>query len=108
MVKYLLIAGAFVASASSAALAISTNLRPPIGCAPRDNTARILASPSPNATHPDWVGEAYIGTSWSLQATDYIDNTTGTYLRGRLVSPRGGVSKTVFVLFSEWKCERSM
>lgn len=37
-------------------------------CHPKDNSARILASPRPNDIHPDWKGEAYVGMSWSFVA----------------------------------------
>lgn len=80
----------------------------PVSCTPRDNTARILMAPSPNALHPNWKGDAYIGTSWSLLVDDIVKsqtkNSTGVYLRGDLVSPRGGTTKNVFVLAKEWNC----
>lgn len=75
-------------------------------CTPVDNSARILRSPNPNDLHPDWKGEAYVGLSWSLRVTgSSVRSDTGSYLRGDLVSPRGGViNKGVYVVAREWEC----
>lgn len=75
-------------------------------CNPRDNTARILRSPSPNAIHPDWRGESYIGTGWTIvTAGTQIQNDTGRYLRGNLVSTRGGITaRGVYISAREWAC----
>ena len=75
-------------------------------CTPVDNSARILRSPKPNDLHPDWKGEAYVGLSWSLRVTGSpVRSDTGSYLRGDLVSPRGGVvNKGVYAVAREWTC----
>jgi hypothetical protein len=76
-----------------------------IGCAPKSNQSRILSSPSPNDIHPQWGGESYIGTSWTLVVNQIIKTNVNTYLQGDLYSPRGGiVNKNVFVIENEWDC----
>lgn len=75
-------------------------------CAPIDNAARILQSPAPNDTHPDWMGESYVGTGWTFEPASTLDEDTGRYLRGDLVSPRGAhVNEGAFVLAREWVCQ---
>jgi hypothetical protein len=75
-------------------------------CSPRDNSARILSSPSPNDIHPDWRGEAYLGTSWTFIAHGSAEDGTGKYLRGNLISPRGGlINADIYILRKEWDCE---
>jgi len=75
-------------------------------CTPNDNSARILASPSPNDIHADWSGEAYVGTSWTFVAHGSAEDGTGKYLRGNLISPRGGlVNADIYILRKEWECE---
>jgi len=75
-------------------------------CAPKDNAARILASPSPNDIHPDWQGDSYVGLSWSFEVTGYAGDQTGDYLKGNLNSPRGGlVNSGVYILRREWECQ---
>lgn len=75
-------------------------------CAPKDNSARILSSPSPNNIHPDWRGDAYVGMSWTFEAYGSAEDGTGRYLRGNLISPRGGLANTdVYILRKEWDCE---
>jgi hypothetical protein len=75
-------------------------------CSPLDNTARILASPTPNDIHPDWSGDSHIGTSWSFSPMGRIEDGTGTYLKGNLYSPRGGlVNPLVYIIAREWRCE---
>lgn len=80
-----------------------------LSCAPKDVTARILKSPNPNDTHPDWAGEDTIGTSWSLAAhARYYDDAGRTYLTGEIISPRGAiVTAQAFVLESEWTCSEN-
>lgn len=75
-------------------------------CSPRDNTARILTRPSPNAIHPDWRGESYVGLSWSLKTSGHvIHGDPGYFLRGDLYSPRGGlVNRRIYVIAREWDC----
>jgi hypothetical protein len=83
---------------------------PRLMCNPKDNTARVLASPSPNATHPDWSGPDTVGTSLTFVADDgpldgHKDPHSNPYLRGDLLSARGGVlNRGVYVLFKEWDC----
>lgn len=76
-------------------------------CAPADNSARILRSPSPNDTHPDWRGESTVGTSWSFDPIGGpVTNATGSYLKGDLISPRGQVvNRNVYVVEDDWECE---
>src|SRR5882757_6898413 len=35
-------------------------------CSPGSNSARILTKPAPNALHPDWRGDNFVGTGWTL------------------------------------------
>lgn len=75
-------------------------------CHPKDNTARILASPTPNDVHPDWAGESYVGMSWSFVVLGRAEDGTGKYLKGNLMSPRGGlVNANVYILRREWDCQ---
>lgn len=75
-------------------------------CSPSDNTSRILASPDPDDVHPDWSGESYIGSSWSVEVKRRVDADTGTYLKGDLISPRGElVTPNVYIIEDEWDCE---
>ena len=76
-------------------------------CVPKEVTSRILASANPNDSHPDWRGESNIGLSWSLRPKRYVHATTGRYLVGDLISPRGGViTRNVFVIYKEWVCKK--
>jgi hypothetical protein len=73
-------------------------------CAPKSDSARILASPSPNDIHPDWTGESRIGLSWSFVPED--GKLSGKYLYGDLYSPKGSVVNAgVYILRNEWDCE---
>jgi hypothetical protein len=75
-------------------------------CSPNTNAARILAQPSPNAIHPAWRGDAFVGVSWSFLPRRTVSNMTGQYAFGDLLSPRGGVvNRDVYILLSEWQCE---
>ena len=77
-------------------------------CLPKNNTARILTKPAPNAIHPDWMGDSYVGLGWSFAAKRIIADTTGDYGFGDLLSPRGGVvNHDVYVVLSEWDCSPS-
>jgi hypothetical protein len=58
-----------------------------------------------NAIHPDWTGESQIGLSWSFIGKQKIKGETGDFAKGDLVSPRGGITKGVFILLSEWTCD---
>ena len=79
-----------------------------VACTPLTNTARILVTPNPNDIHPDWRGENYVGTAWSVVSPGKaVVNDTGRYLKGDLYSPRGGrVNRSVFILVGEWDCTR--
>lgn len=77
-----------------------------MSCSPNDNTSRILASPNPSDIHPEWSGEFYIGMSWSVDVEGRVDGETGSYLKGDLISPRGGVvTRNVYIIEDEWDCE---
>jgi hypothetical protein len=72
-------------------------------CTPNDTSARILASPNPNDTHPDWSGDSTIGLSWTFEGR--AAGGDGDYLKGRLISPRGDVANEgVYILADEWDC----
>ena len=74
-------------------------------CAPKDNNARILTKPSPNAVHPDWRGDNFVGTGWSFLPRKIVNTMTGQYAQGSLRGPRGAVvNRRVFILLSEWNC----
>jgi hypothetical protein len=74
-------------------------------CQPKDNSARILTKPSPNAVHPDWRGDNFIGTGWSFLPRRSINTITGDYAQGSLRGSRGGiVNRGVYILLSEWNC----
>jgi|GEM_PF-1210976 len=77
-----------------------------IGCAPKTNAARILQSAHPNDLHLKWRGGDRIGLSWSFFSNKAAMNGPGgTYFRGYLVSPRGGIiDKNVFIFTNEWNC----
>jgi hypothetical protein len=97
MLRKVALVGALLLFTSTQVLALS--------CNPRDVTARILKTPKPNDVHPDWQGESYVGTSWTLSVTGRVQGATGAYLKGNLISPRGGIiNRGVFVLPSEWDC----
>lgn len=35
-------------------------------CSPKDNNARILTAPKPNAIDLQWTGDNSVGTGWSF------------------------------------------
>jgi hypothetical protein len=77
------------------------------GCAPRDNTARILSSANPLDFASNWSKNNYVGTSWTFMPQRYVvtELDGGIFLQGDLISPKGGTTDTnVFILFDEWKC----
>lgn len=78
-------------------------------CSPIDVSARILTKPAPNAIHPDWSDESRIGLSWTFRPTTTVNGESGmTFLKGDLISPRGGVVNTgVYVLAREWQCDET-
>ena len=66
--------------------------------------ARILKSANPLDLMPNWSGKNYIGTAWTFLPKRYVvtELDGGIFLRGDLVSTRGGVTdRNVFILFSE-------
>jgi hypothetical protein len=74
-------------------------------CSPSSNSARILTKPSPNALHPDWQGDNFVGTGWSLTPKKIISNVTGRYALGDLHGSRSGVvNRNIYVVLSEWDC----
>jgi hypothetical protein len=74
-------------------------------CEPKDNSARILTKPSPNAIHPDWRGDNFIGTGWSFLPSRTLNTSIGVYAQGSLRGSRGGVvNRGVYILLSEWNC----
>lgn len=77
------------------------------GCAPKDDTARILASANPLDFVANWSKNNYVGTSWTFMPKRYVVTELGggIFLQGDLISPRGGTTdRNVFVLFNEWDC----
>jgi hypothetical protein len=93
-----------LALAALAALTVPAVCLADASCAPNDNSARILASPSPDDIHPDWSGENQIGLSWSFVPDS--DDLSGRYLYGDLYSPKGGlVTQGVYIIRREWDCQ---
>ena len=78
------------------------------GCAPKDNTARILKSAHPLDLAPNWTGTNYIGTGWTFVPKRYVvdpDLTGGIYLEGNLITTRGATTPDdLFILYAEWDC----
>ena len=77
------------------------------GCAPKDNTARILKSANPLDFASNWSGSNYVGTGWTFMPNPYVvtELDGGIFLQGDLLSSRGSVvDKSVFILFNEWQC----
>jgi hypothetical protein len=78
------------------------------GCAPKDNTARILKSAHPLDLAPNWTGTNYIGTGWTFMPKRYVvdpDLTGGIYLEGNLITTRGAaMPDDLFILYAEWNC----
>jgi hypothetical protein len=75
-------------------------------CSPKDNNARILSAPSPNAIDPQWSnGSSFVGTGWSFYINDTVKSPTGLFAKGNLHGSRGGITqRDVYVLLSEWDC----
>jgi hypothetical protein len=78
------------------------------GCAPKDNTARILKTAHPLDLAPNWTGTNYIGTGWTFMPKRYVVDpalTGGIYLEGNLITTRGAtMPDDLFVLYAEWDC----
>jgi hypothetical protein len=75
-------------------------------CSPKDNNARILSAPSPNAIDPQWSGgSSFVGTGWSFYVNETVKSRTGLFAKGNLHGSRGGIAqRDVYVLLSEWDC----
>jgi hypothetical protein len=78
------------------------------GCAPKDNTARILKSAHPLDLASNWTGTNYLGTGWTFMPKRYVvdpDLTGGIYLEGNLITTRGAtMPNDLFILYAEWDC----
>ena len=78
------------------------------GCAPKDNTARILKTVHPLDYAPSWNGTNYMGTAWTFIPKRYAVNPDiegGIFLEGHLITTRGAeMPDDLFVLFAEWNC----
>jgi hypothetical protein len=78
------------------------------GCAPKDNTARVLKSPHPLDLAPNWTGTNYIGTGWTFMPTRYVVDPAlqgGIYLEGNLITTRGAtLPDNLYILYAEWDC----
>ena len=78
------------------------------GCAPKDNTARVLKSPHPLDLAPNWTGTNYIGTGWTFMPKRYVVDPAiqgGIYLEGNLITTRGAtLPDDLFILYAEWDC----
>lgn len=78
-------------------------------CNPKDNTARILTGPSPNAIDPQWTGDSFVGTGWSFEVSKIVHGAAGLFAQGNLYGSRGGLAqKDVYILLSEWQCPESI
>ena len=77
------------------------------GCAPKDNTARILKSAHPLDLAPTWTGTTYLGTAWTFMPKRYVvtDIEGGVFLEGNLITTRGAqMPDDLFILYAEWDC----
>jgi hypothetical protein len=78
------------------------------GCAPKDNTARILKSAHPLDLAPDWTGTQYLGTGWSFMPKRYVvepDMDGWIFLEGNLITTRGAtMPDDLYILYAEWNC----
>src|SRR5690606_13584724 len=60
---------------------------------------------NPNDTHPDWLGESYVGLGASMTPALTVDGPGGKYFKGDLYSTRGSVQTSgAFFLAAEWQC----
>ena len=85
-----------------AATLLSPGMALALQCTPNDDAARILASPDPDDIHPDWSDGSTVGMSWTFEGKEV---GRGNYLKGKLISPRGGVaSRGVYIIANEWDC----
>jgi len=78
------------------------------GCAPKDNTVRVLKSAHPLDYAPNWTGDNYVGMAWIFMPKRYVvhpDMKGGIYLEGHLITPRAAeMPDDLFILFAEWHC----
>jgi hypothetical protein len=77
------------------------------GCAPKDNTARVLKSAHPLDLAPNWTGTTYLGTAWTFMPKRYAvtDIEGGIFLEGNLITTRGAqMPDDLFILYAEWDC----
>tara|TARA_R100000365_G_C2747452_1_gene77378 strand:+ start:6160 stop:6459 length:300 start_codon:yes stop_codon:yes gene_type:complete len=75
-----------------------------LSCSPIGPASRVLQSANPNDLHPDWTGESYIGTGWSVIAQNSASRDGVDYLEGQLFSPRGSFQSQVYIIANEWTC----
>jgi formylglycine-generating enzyme required for sulfatase activity/serine/threonine protein kinase len=76
-----------------------------INCSPKNPTGNIFAAADRISMHPDYTGGGQVGTSWTLLANKKIITSSGTFLSGDLISPRGRkmANGPYYVLESEWE-----
>ncbi len=77
------------------------------GCAPKDNTARVLKSAHPLDLAPNWTGTTNIGIGWTFMPSRYVvtDIEGGIFLEGHLITTRGAeMPDDLFILYAEWDC----
>lgn len=93
-----------IAACLSAVFLLPSACLADVSCAPKDNTAKILASPSVDDIHPDWQGESYVGLSWTFVPDS--DNLHKKFLHGDLYSPKGAVvTPDAYIMTSQWDCQ---
>jgi hypothetical protein len=83
-----------------------------LSCAPKKTTSNVFIKAD---LKTKWFkdNESYVGLSSSFIARETIFNKEGVFLKGDLISPRGGklnvkengVTGDFYVLFKEWDCE---
>ncbi len=77
------------------------------GCAPKDNTARILNSPHPLDYVANWSGTKYVGAALTFMPKRYAitELAGGIFLQGDLIDDHGSITdRNVFILYVEWDC----
>jgi len=83
-----------------------------LNCAPKKGTSNIFTNAD---TKSKWFkdNESSVGTSWTFFAYETVFNKDGVFLKGDLISPRGGKMNVkengfigqFYVLYNEWECE---
>lgn len=83
-----------------------------LNCAPKKGTSNIFTKADLKSK---WFkdNESSVGTSWTFFAYETVFNKDGVFLKGDLISPRGGKMNVkengfegqFYVLFKEWECE---